>query len=201
MSKKLTKCRTCEKDISPNAKRCPHCGEQSPHSLSSYLKKFLIFMTFIILVALFAPLLIKSFLTQAIVVPLKERHTINNEKKETDKTQTNIIKAIKITPPKLTKEQLCNKEWWAYFRKSSKIISDIQKENTKIKRKLGKRNIDYGTVLKQKIKPVKLNLSKLKKESCSQNYFNQLKQKEKSIKEVTQENVILKELMRVNYIK
>jgi len=207
---KMNSCVTCGNGISKNAKKCPHCGERSPQPIKTVLSNAItMLIALTILLIIFITIMFKvimPYLTNTINNTLSHKQIqdpLESMNKNLEKIGINKIEApnlISITP-KFTKEQLCNKAWWAYFRKSSKIISDIQKENTKIKRKLGKRNIDYGTVLKQRIKPVKLNLSKLKKESCSQNYFNQLKQKEKRIKEVTQENVILKELMRVNYIK
>jgi hypothetical protein len=36
----LTTCRTCDRDISPNAISCPHCGEPEPHQFRADLRAY-----------------------------------------------------------------------------------------------------------------------------------------------------------------
>lgn len=100
-----------------------------------------------------------------------------------------------------TEEEKCNKKYWDYFKQSSHIISDINKENTQMKRLLSNRNIDYRSILRQRVRNITIDENKLRAESCSKNYFEQLIRNEKRKKEVKKENKVLKELMQLNDIQ
>ena len=50
MSKKLTKCKACEAEISKTAKTCPQCGEKNPHGKSSLLVKSIVVLAAIFMI-------------------------------------------------------------------------------------------------------------------------------------------------------
>ena len=98
-----------------------------------------------------------------------------------------------------TKKQLCQSEEMKLRKKESKHWWKIWRENQKLKKILTKKRIDYNTLFKQ-IREEKINLVKLKNESCSESYFNYALQRKKANNEIEKKNSILKELMEANNI-
>ena len=111
-----------------------------------------------------------------------------------------IVPTPNLNRKKHLKEKECNKKYWKLHKKSSKYWWKHYYENSRIKKELSKRKINYSIILKQKIKEPKINLVKLKKESCSKNYFDLALQRKKADYKITQENKILKELAEINNI-
>ena len=129
------------------------------------------------------------------------------EKEEFQKTMfNNMIKGMTLgnvdlrSKEKKEKEK-CVHKWWEYFKSSSHTIAMIEKDNRKIKLELTKHNLDYHTVLRQRKLIIHLDNAEMKKQSCDENYFNQLIQKEKRIQEVAHENKVLKEIAALNGIE
>jgi len=129
------------------------------------------------------------------------------EKEEFQKTMlNNMIKGMTLgnvdlrSKEKKEKEK-CVHKWWEYFNSSNHTIAMIEKANRKIKHKLAKHNLNYQIVLRQRKPIIHLDNVEMKKQSCDENYFNQLIQKEKRIQEVEHENNVLKEIAVLNGIE
>ncbi|MDQ7085916.1 MAG: hypothetical protein Q9M36_13840 [Sulfurovum sp.] len=95
-----------------------------------------------------------------------------------------------------TPKEKCITAWWDYFNYSSKKIYDLNKENISMKNILRKKLINYAVILKGKNRNIKVDINNLRKKSCSQEYFEQIIQKEKRIAEETNTNKILHRLMK-----
>ena len=64
---KMNPCVTCEKDISKNAKTCPHCGEQSPQPISTAKVIFMLIFAIIFFIVSLALLnIVLTFTNNAI---------------------------------------------------------------------------------------------------------------------------------------
>ncbi len=87
---------------------------------------------------------------------LYERNSLQleNTKKENIKLKELVSmndlkhKDVKINHLKIRKNEKCSIEYWDYFKSTNHEISELSKENRKIKRMLTKRNINYAPLLK-----------------------------------------------------
>jgi len=110
------------------------------------------------------------------------------------KSSESLIRRATNNP---TPEQICFSKQLKLQQQSSKYWWNKRKENQKMIRILIKYNIDYQTILKQ-TKTKSINLIKLKKESCSEEYFNFALKRKKADNKISEENTILKRLMMSN---
>ncbi len=111
---KLINCKTCGKEISKNAKVCPHCGEEQNHM--TLLKK--IGLGLKILLFLFAALIIYNSyiaMTTAITKNTKTEIVKTVANKQTETKQ----KEIKKDDPKIEKE---------IDSKKGKLLEDVRRE-------------------------------------------------------------------------
>ena len=73
-------------------------------------------------------------------IKLKELVSMNNLKYDD----------VKINHLKIRKNKKCSIEYWDYFKSTNHEISELQKENRKIKLLLSEHNINYEPLLKRK---------------------------------------------------
>ena len=96
-----------------------------------------------------------------------------------------------------TKEETCKSKEAKLRQKSSKYWWDTRKENQKMIKILIDKKINYSLILKQaRIKQI--DLAKLKRESCSESYFDYALQRKKADNEIESKNKILKKLITAN---
>ena len=106
-----------------------------------------------------------------------------------------------ISNPTSSIEKLnCSREYGKFYNQSVKEYWKYRYENDDIKKILRDRHINYYTILKYKTKRYQPNYKKIKEQSCSKSYFNMRVRQEKSVFRAKEENRILRELAKANYI-
>ena len=100
-----------------------------------------------------------------------------------------------------TDEEACNKLFGKYMLENIRIAGTTNSKNIALKRMLRKHNINHRHIVKQRTYNISIDIQKLKKQSCNNNQFNELKTREKHLKKLQIENDVLKEIMRLNNIK
>ncbi len=84
-------------------------------------------------------------------------------------------KEIKINHIEIRKNGKCSIEYWDYFKSTNHEISELSKENRKIKLMLTKRNINYTPLLKTKTITYKdKEISKSEKEKAKEELKRQM---------------------------
>jgi hypothetical protein len=94
----------------------------------------------------------------------------------------------------------CNNKYWDFKHKSDKIYFSIKNENNEIKKILKRRYINYSIFLKNIHSDNKIDYALIKKESCSRSYYDMRVNAEKNMFRVIQENKILRDIAKKNYI-
>lgn len=225
-TKYMVPCEVCGNRIAVKATSCPYCGDTKSKNLFWKIVKIIaiviaaLFILKVILTSIGIAIFSNSLdnaskeLNKSNQKMIKQINDIkspiinftktqqNNKQKEAklDKKETKTGPLTRYLTNTQTDKEKCNHKWWEYYKKSAHTISEIEKENRNIKIKLQKHKINYSLILKQRVRNIKINEKELRKKSCSEAYFKQLMQKEKRIKEVKNENEILKELMKRNDI-
>jgi len=120
-----------------------------------------------------------------------------------NKTSKIIVKSvgsdIRYFTNNQTNQEKCQEIRRKYFNYTQHRNSTLFVENMKIKNLLYKHNLDSFTLINQQ-SPIKLNLYKLKRKSCSKEHFKLLKENEKNFKKLFNENKILHKLLVFNHI-
>jgi len=96
-----------------------------------------------------------------------------------------------------TAEQMCWSKQSKLQKSSAKYWWDLWRENQKMIKILIDKKINYSLVLKQ-ARPKHIDLTQLKRESCSEAYFDYALQRKKTDSEITEKNKILKRLITAN---
>ena len=132
---------------------------------------------------------------------IKRKEPIKNNKHEKKQKVFKREERKKIVEKKIDNKQICNKKYWKLHKESTKKWWNIYHQNTDMKKSLKKRKLNYSVILKQRIKKTIVDIEKIKKESCSKEYFNLAHKEKIKLDQIAQENNILKELMKTNYIQ
>ncbi len=132
---------------------------------------------------------------------IEKKEPIKDNKQEKKQKVFKREERKKIVEKKIDNKQICNKKYWKLHKESTKKWWNIYHQNTDMKKSLKKRKLNYSVILKQRIKKTIVNTEKIKKESCSKEYFNLAHKEKIKLDQITQENNILKELMKTNYIQ
>ncbi len=117
-------------------------------------------------------------------------------------------KELIVNPPDLTAERkkakiknTCNKKYWELQKKTEKEWWIYQYENTDMEKALRKKYINYNFILKQKVRKKLINIDKLREKSCSKQYFDLAYKQKNRLNNIKQKNKILKELVEINQIE
>ena len=225
----MKECEVCGKKIAVKATSCPHCGDIKSKNLFWKIIKIIailiaaLFILEVILtsigIAIFSNALdnVNKELDKSNQTMIKQIKNIKPPIINFDNTyKSNINKDNSIRPLEKethkgpltryitntqTDKEKCNKKYWELQKQSNKYWWEKRKENQNIIKELNKRRIDYLTILKQRTKEVPINIQKLNEQSCSKNYFDLAYKRKKADNAIKQENDILKELARNNFIK
>ncbi len=135
-----------------------------------------------------------------------QKQTLNIDKSELQSQvfykmiDDNILNSSKIKTNQDNKQEICSKKFWLMYKKLFNTSKSITTENSKIKIKLKKNHINYKLILKNRIKETNINTMEIRKESCSEIYLWHAVRLKKLIDKREQENIILTDLLNVNYI-
>jgi hypothetical protein len=96
-----------------------------------------------------------------------------------------------------TEEEICISRETELRKREAKNWWDLWRENTAMIKILIKHKINYNVLVKR-YREKKINLSELKRKSCSEKYFNYLLQSTKAKNKIENKNKILKKLINAN---
>jgi CHAT domain-containing protein len=113
-----------------------------------------------------------------------------------NEASSNLNKIIADSNKRLS----CDNKYWDYKRKSDKVYFELLGENNNIKQLLQKRHINYSIFLENVSFNYNIDYALIKKESCSRSYYDMRVNAEKNMFRVIQENKILRDIAKKNYI-